>query len=126
MSKQTVRAAAFANIHKITALLGVAATLPLAVLVTSNMLKYELGVWPGLQIPSIHPVILIGGVLVALMMNTWSILDVKVSKTGRGVRVVAEITAHRWNLIALVFACVFFVMMVLYLFVENVLRVIGA
>lgn len=93
MSKQTVRAAAFANIHKITALLGVAATLPLAVFVTSNMLKYELGIWPGLQIPSIHPAILIGGVLIALMMNAWSILDVKVSKTGRGVRVVAEITA---------------------------------
>ncbi len=117
---------AFANIHKITALLGVAATLPLAVFVTSNILKYELGVWPELQIPSIHPAILIGGVLVALIMNTWSILDVKVSKTGRRVRVVAEIAAHRWNLIALILACVFFVTMALYLFVENVLSVIGA
>ncbi len=117
---------AFANIHKITALLGVAATLPLAVFVTSNILKYELGVWPGLQIPSIHPAILIGGVLGALIMNSWSILDVKVSKTGRRVRVVAEITAHTWNLVALILACVFFVTMVLYLFVENVLSVIGA
>ena len=117
---------AFVNIHKITALLGVAATLPLAVFVTSNILKYELGVWPGLRIPSIHPAILIGGVLVALIINTWSILDVKVSKTGRGVRVVAEITAHRWNLIALILACVVFVTMVLYLFVENVVSVIGA
>jgi len=117
---------AFASIHKITALLGVAATLPLAVFITSNILKYELGVWPGLRIPSIHPSILIGGVLVALIMNTWSILDVKVSKTGSGVRVVAEITAHRWNLIALILAFVFFVTMLLYLLVENVLSVIGA
>jgi len=117
---------AFANIHKITALLGVAATLPLVVFVTSNILKYELGIWPGLLIPPIHPAILVGGVLVALIINTWSILDVKVSKTGRGVRVVAEITARRWNLIVLILAFVFFVAMLLYLLVENVLSVIGA
>ena len=116
---------AFANIHKITAVLGVAASLPLVFFVTSNILKYELGIWPGFQISSIHPVILIGGVLVALIMNSWSILAVKVSKSGIRVSINAARTARRWNLFAFILACFFLVIMVLYLFVENVLSVIG-
>ena len=78
-----------------------------------------------MQIPSIHPVILIGGVLVALIMNSWSILAVKVSRSGIRVSAKGEKKARRWNLFALILACFFFVTIVLYLFVENVISVIG-
>jgi len=112
--------------HRITAALGIAATLPLVFFVTSNVLKYELGFLPEWQVPLIHPAILIGGVLVAIIVNAWSIFDIVVSSSGRKLNIAIEITADAWNLTALILACVFFAVMIMYLFVENVLGAIGA
>ena len=116
----------FANIHKVTAILGATAALALVFFVTSNLLKYELGALPEWEVPMIHPAILIGGVFVALIMNAWSIFDIAVSRSGRRLRMVVEITARRWNLITFTLASAFFIAIVLYLSIENVLGSIDA
>ena len=115
-----------ANMHRITAALGIAATLPLVFFLTANVLKYELGFLPEWQVPLIHPAILIGGVLVAIIVNAWSIFDVGVTRSGRKLNIAIGITANAWNLTALILACVFFAVMIIYLFFENVLGAIGA
>ncbi len=112
--------------HRITAALGIAATLPLVIFVTANVLKYELGFLSEWQVPLIHPAILIGGVLVAIIVNAGSIFDIVVSRSGRKLNIEIEITANTWNLTALILACVFFAVMIMYLLVENVLGAIGA
>ncbi len=116
----------FASIHKVTAILGATAALPLVFFVTSNLLKYELGALPEWKVPMIHPAILIGGIFVALIMNAWSIFDIAVSRSHRRLRIVVEITVRRWNLITFTLASAFSIAIVLYLFAENFLGVIGA
>ncbi len=114
------------SIHSLTAIAGVAAALPLVFFVTSNVLKYDLGFFSGWEIPNIHPAILLGGALLALILNAWSTFDFSMSRRGRTIRVTVEFVARRWNFAVLALAALFILAVLLYLIVENVASVFGA
>lgn len=109
-----------------TAIVGVAAALPLVFFVTSNVLKYELGFFSGWEISNIHPAILLGGAYLALTLNAWSAFDFSMSRRGRTVRVTMEFVARRWNFAVLALTMLFVLAVSLYLIVENVASVYGA
>lgn len=115
----------FTNVHKITAIVGFVATLPLVFFVATNVLVYELEILPGWEAPLTHPAILLGGCLFALIVNAWSLFDIAVSTTGRRFRVIVEFTAHKWNLMAFAVASIFLSATILYLFVENMSHAAG-
>ena len=116
----------FTNIHRMTAVVGIVAALPLVFFVTNNILIYELGILPNWQFPITRPAILLGGCLITLVLNAWSLFDVAISRAGHRVRIVVEFTAHRWNLVTFAVASVFLLATVLYLIVENIGHSAGA
>ena len=114
------------GIHSLMAIAGVAAALPLALFVTSNVLKYELGYFSGWEIANIHPAILPGGALLALILNSWSTFDFSMSRRGRTIRMTVGFVARRWNFTVLALAALFILAVFLHLIIENVASAFSA
>ena len=113
------------SIHNLTALIGAIAAFPLVMFVAGNVLKYEAGLLPGLEMPELHPVLLIGGIIAAIVVNAWSLCDFSVSRDERRLRIAMEITGHRCNLVVIAIAIFVFALTMIYLVVENILGAVA-
>ena len=83
---------------------------PALYFVTANVLKYELRVASGLDVAPIHPVILVGGLMLTGILNLRPVLQVA---TGRSVR------GRVWNLVALGISALTLATLLAYVVVEN-------
>ena len=103
------------NRHLQVAVAGFLLLLPALILVSSGLL--------GLEPPAvlIHPVLVMGGLLLAFTFNALSVLRVRFGQDGTNlvgtisVRVRGSVT----NLTALMISCILFATITAYLFVEN-------
>src|SRR5262249_9012488 len=94
---------------------GVVFLLPASVLVSSGVL--------GFTVPSvvIHPLLVMGGLLIALLLNSLSVLRVQTEREQNdGVSAVTlRIANQRFNLAVLAMSVLLLAMIFAYLFVEN-------
>ena len=97
------------------ALVGVVFLLPAGVLVSSGVL--------GLSVPSvvIHPLLVMGGLLIALLLNSVSVFRVQTERgPNDGVAAVTlRIANQRFNLAVLAMSVLLLAVIFAYLFVEN-------
>ena len=92
---------------------------PALYFVTANVLKYELGAAPGLEVAPIHPAILIGGLALAMTVNLWPILRVGIRRTEGELTVAVSVRTRPWNLVIVALAAATLGALLAYAVVEN-------
>lgn len=100
------------------AALGLVAALPAIYFFTGSFLKYELGLLDGVEIFLFHPSVLIGGPLLSVVLNLFSLLF-HFGERGKGGK---EQNSHKaiWaNLLSLSLAILFLLLLLGYVVVEN-------
>jgi len=105
--------------HCFAAALGFVAALPVVYFVTANVLKHELGLLPNIDIPTLHPALLMGGALAAVLVNLWSVVELDVKVGDRRVRLTIDFVLRPWNLAVLALAALFAMTLLAYALVEN-------
>lgn len=102
------------------AALGLLLAMPALYFVSANILKYELNALPGLRVLSIHPAVLLGGLVLAVVLNLWPVLHVGARRTGAVLTIMITLRARLWNLVSLGIAAVTLGTLLLYAVVENI------
>ena len=104
------------QIDNILVMVGLLAILPGLYFVSANILKYELNVSPNINIIPLSPIVLIGGLLLAIILNFYSILH----QRRCGTHTLYEIVRTRlWNVIVFVMGALFLTLLLGYAVVEN-------
>lgn len=111
--------------HNITAAIGFLVAIPAIVFVTLNLLKYQFGVLPGIDVPAFHPAVLLGGGMAAVLLNAWSILEFRISRENRKVWLSFGFTWRPWNIAVLGVAGLFLLILVAYVILENLAHALG-
>ena len=114
------------RIHDATAIIGFLTAIPAILFVTLNVLKYELGLLPAIEIAAIHPAILLGGGMAAVLLNAWSILEFRISRQGRQIWLSFGFTNRPWNIMVLGLSGTFLFALIGYVILENIAHAIGA
>ena len=81
------------------AVVGLLAALPALYFVSGNILKYELKMLPNVNIVPLPPIVLVGGLLIAIMLNYYSLLHQRKSGTFTAYEI---IKTRPWNVIVFV------------------------
>ncbi len=114
------------RIHDVTAIIGIVAAIPAILFVTLNVLKYEVGLLPNMDIAAIHPAILLGGGMAAVLLNAWSILEFRVSRQDQQIWLSFGFTNRPWNIAVLGLSGVFLFVLIAYVVFENISHALGA
>ena len=88
------------------AVLGLLLSTPALYFVIANLLKYELHALPGLRVLPIHPALLLGGLMLAVMLNLWPLLRLTTSKIDDLLTIIISLRVRLWNLVILGIAVV--------------------
>jgi hypothetical protein len=114
-----------AHIHTLTAIVGLLAALPAIQFASTNILKYVLGWLPNLEIMPFPPLLLIGGSLIAILLNAWSVLEFRLVRESEVNWLMFGIRKRGWNLAVLIIACGFLAILTAYVIVENLAHELG-
>ena len=101
------------------AALGLLLTMPALYFVIANLLKYQLNVLPGMRVFPIHPALLLGGLMLAVMLNLWPLLRLTTSKIDDLLTIIISLRVRLWNLVILGIAVVTLSTLLIYVAVEN-------
>ena len=104
------------QIDNILVMVGLLAILPGLYFVSANILKYELNILPNINIIPLSPIVLIGGLLLAIILNFYSILHQRRSGTHTAYEIVKT---RLWNVIVFVMGALFLTLLLGYAVVEN-------
>jgi hypothetical protein len=113
------------HFRSLSAALGLVLALPVTLFVAFNVLKYELGLLPGIEIPPLHPLLLLGSALGALLLNAWTVLDLRLERQDDTVWLMFGLVNRPWNWAVLILAGLFLSLLLGYVFVENAAAVLG-
>jgi hypothetical protein len=102
------------------AALGLLLTMPALYFVSANVLKYELNALPGLRVLPIHPAVLLGGLVLAGMMNLWPLLHVAARRIDDLLTIIITLRLRLWNLVSLGLAVATLGTLLIYAVVENI------
>ncbi len=101
------------------AALGLLLITPAVYFVIANLLKYELNALPGLRVLPIHPALLLGGLMLAVMLNLWPLLGLTTRKIDDLLMIIISLRVRLWNLVILGIAVVTLSTLLIYVAVEN-------
>jgi len=97
------------------AVAGLVLLFPALILVSTGVL--------GIERPDalVHPVLVMGGLFLAFMLNAWSVLRVRFGQDGDNLvgTISVRVRGSAMNVMALVGSCLLFATIAAYLFVEN-------
>lgn len=115
----------FNTTHRWTAAAGILAAAPAVYFVTLNVLKYELGLLPGIEIAPLHPALLLGGAAAAIGLNAWSVFRPHVSLQEHRLNLSIGWLGCGWNVAVLAIAALCTLTLVAYVVVENLAEAAG-
>ena len=108
-----------AQICHLLALVGTIAALPAVYFVIGNILTFELGLFPGVEIQPIAPAILLGGCLIAALLNVWPVLGSVRADQGLRSWFAEVVQARKSNLVVLGIGTFFLLFLLTYAVLEN-------
>ena len=108
-----------------SAAIGLILALPAVLFVSLNVLKYELGLLPGIEVAPLHPALLLGSALGALLLNVWAVLEVRLEQREDRVWLMLGFANRPWNWAVLALAGLFLSLLLAYAVVENAARVLA-
>lgn len=107
------------RIHDLTAIFGLLAATPAILFVSFNIMKYQLGWLPDIDIIAVHPAILIGGSIFAVLANTWSVQALRIVQEDKMSWLMFAFRNRGLNLAVILIAAGFLLVMFAYIIVEN-------
>jgi len=105
--------------NSLFALTGLIAALPAIYFVTGSILKYELGLLQSVQIHTFPPAVLLGGGLLALVLNLYTVIGLKLLRTNNACTVNLTVKFKPLNLLVLAVSGLIILTLVSYVIVEN-------
>jgi len=113
------------NTHHVLAWLGLLAALPPFYFITGSILKYELGLLPGVSIYPVPPVILLGGMFLAVVPNVYPALRLRLTQDAGTFALSLAIHVWSWNMVILTLSGLVTAILVGYVIVENLMEATG-
>ena len=112
--------------NNLLAFLGLCCAVPAWYFVIGSVLKYELGLLGSVQIRAFHPVVLVGGLALSLLLNLWPFLkpDSLVDSPGAGV--IAWLKSRKLNAALAAISGMCLLVLLVYIVTENLLERGGA
>jgi len=110
------------QICHLLALVGAIAALPAVYFVIGNILTFELGLFPGIQIRAISPATLLGGCLIAALLNVWPVFRSVRADQGLRSWLAEVVQARKSNLVVLGIGTFFLLFLLAYAVVENLVQ----
>ncbi len=107
------------KIDNILAVVGLLVALPGIYFFTGSFLKYEMNLLSRVEIFVPPPAIMIGGFLLAILLNFFSLLCLK-STNVRGTSTTSLVESKFWNACIIVIAALFLTQIIGYIHVENI------
>ena len=101
------------------AVVGAIAASPAVYFVVGNILTFELGLFPGIEIQPISPVILLGGCSIAALLNVWPLLASFRADHGLSSWLVEVVQTRKSNLLVLCTGSFLLIFLLAYAIVEN-------
>ena len=101
------------------AALGLLLTMPALYFVIANLLKYQLNVLPGMRVLPIHPALLLGGLVLAGLLNLWPLVRIVTKRMDDLLTIIISLRVRLWNLVILGLAVVTLSTLLIYVAVEN-------
>lgn len=111
--------------RSLSAVLGLVLALPAVLFVAFNVLKYELGLLPGIEIAPPHPALLLGSALAALLLNAWAVLELRLERQDDVVWLMLGFANRPWNWAVLILVGLFLSLLLGYVVVENAAAALG-
>lgn len=108
------------------ALLGLICALPACYFVIGSALKYELGYLAAVQIREFHPIVLVGGLLLSLLLNLWPFLSPKTIFSSLEGNAVVRLKGRVANAALAGVSGICILVMLLYVITENIMERGGA
>ena len=112
----------YSSSHYFLAGIGLLSTCPALYFVTGSILKYELGVLHHVTIHQFHPIILLGGLFIAIALNIYPAFSVGRQRTDGTPTFSINLNLRSWNLIILILSTVLLTILVGYVVTENLLE----
>ncbi len=98
---------------------GLVSALPATYFVTGSILKYELGYLAGTSIYPLSPAILLGGLLIAVVLNLFAVLRLHTEAKEGVIRFTASLGIRPGNLLVLALGAAILFILLGYVVVEN-------
>ncbi len=114
------------HFYNIVAIIGVICLSPVLYFVSFNILKYKIGLFPNMEILTFHPAVLLGGGMIAILLNLWSIFDFRVLHQEDKIWLSFGFTNRPLNIIILGTATVLILVLVSYVALENIGFLLGS
>ena len=112
------------KIDNILAVVGLLVALPGIYFFTGSFLKYEMSLLSRVEIFVPPPVVMIGGFLLAILLNVFSLFRLK-SMNVRGKLTTSLVASKFWNACIIGIAFLFLTLILGYVLVENIAESIG-
>ena len=103
---------------------GLLSLTPALYFVGGSILKYELHLLPNVTIHPIHPIILLGGLILAIALNLYPALQLSVRLTDGTLTFSMSLNTRSWSLPILLVSSVLLIVLVGYVVTENFLEFI--
>jgi len=100
-------------------LIGLFAALPAIYFVTGSILKYEFGLLQSVEIHTFPPAVLLGGGLLAIALNIYSIFHLKVFRSHNAFTLSFTVNLKPFNLVVFTAGVLVILLLVGYVIVEN-------
>ena len=113
----------YSSSHYFLAGIGLLSACPALYFVTGSILKYELGLLHNVTIHPFHPIILLGGLFVAMALNIYPALSVGMQRTDGTLTLSLTLNRRSWNLIILIMSTVLLTILLGYVVTENLLEI---
>ena len=113
------------NTHHVLAGLGLLSALPAFHFVTGSILKYELGLLPGVSIYPVPPVILLGGTFIAVALNVYPALRLRLTQDTGTFTLSLTVHLWSWNMVILTLSGLVTAILIGYVIVENLMEATG-
>ena len=112
------------KIDNILAVVGLLVALPGMYFFTGSFLKYEMNLLSRVEIFVPPPAVMIGGLLLAILLNLFSLLRLK-SANVRGTLTTSLVKSKNWNAFIISIAVLFLTLLLGYVLVENLAESVG-
>ena len=113
----------YSSSHYFLAGIGLPSACPALYFVTGSILKFELGLLRNVTIHPFHPIILLGGLFVAIALNIYPAFRVGMQKTDGTLTFSITLNLRSWNLIILTLSTVLLTILGGYVVTENLLEI---
>ena len=104
------------------AFVGFLVALPAMYFFTGSFLKYELNLFPNTVILVPPPIVMIGGLLLAILLNVYPIIRHRAGEPNSALMWIPALKAVRWNASMVFLGALFLFLLVGYVLVENILE----